>query len=706
MSVVKYKEALPLEELTLASWYTSGRTDLIHEFYMPCLSRAARYDRAVGYFSSSLYATVSIALSSFIEQGGRIRLVCSPHLSLGDIEAIRRGFSLRGKVQESLLADIRELTSNPRNVPAVKLLATMIGAGILDLRVAYRPGKIGIFHSKIGIFSKGAAAVGFEGSVNESYAGFSPDGNHESFAVFTSWSNEIDNERVVGLQGYFESLWKGLEPGLDVVGFPDLPRSELRTFANPEGLEAAIDHVRKTQGVDSSRSGRGTQVTLMKHQAEVLANWEDSDHRGIVQHATGAGKTITGLEAISRWICDGRTALVLVPSDILSAQWVREINTYLGGLNPQLLIVGGTQSNRGWHTDLSDFTRSAAYLGPRIVVATMQSASTPRFIDNVVPGDHLLMVADEVHRIGSARHQNILTIDAGGRLALSATPTRYGDPEGTATILEYFGDIVEPKFGIPDAIRSGRLVPYDYHVVEVQLTDDEQEAWDSLTKEIRRAYARLPEADGVKVAAPAFQLLLIRRARILKQASGKVNVARSTVAGRYQSGQRWLVYCDDGDQLAAVLDALRYEGIPAYEYWSGTESALPETLEFIARRGGVLVAIRCLDEGVDLPGLDHALILASSSNPREFIQRRGRVLRRVPGKFRATIFDALVIPSSASEGTADRIPILKTELRRASEFSRFAQNRASHYRLQGIASDLGLGDLAELANDFEEADGG
>ena len=673
---------------------------------MPCLTRAARYDRAVGYFSSSLYATVCVALSRFIDHGGRIRLVCSPHFSSGDVEAIRRGLSLRGRVQESLLAEIRELTSDPLNVPAVKLLATMIGAGILDLRVAYRPGKIGIFHSKIGIFSSDAAAVGFEGSANESFAGFSPEGNHESFAVFSTWSNEIDSERVVSLQAYFESLWNGLEPGLEVVDLPELPRSELRTYANPEGLGAAVEQVRKSQVAGSSRPQRKSQVSLMKHQAETLANWEDASHRGVVQHATGAGKTITGLEAIRRWISGGRAALVLVPSDILSSQWVREINSYLTDLNPQLLFVGGTQSSRDWHTDLSDFTRSAVYLGPRIVVATMQSASTARFINNVVPGDHLLMVADEVHRIGSARHQNILTIDAGGRLALSATPARYGDPEGTATIFGYFGDIVEPKFGIPDAIRAGRLVPYDYHVVEVQLTDDEQEAWDSLTREISRAYARLPEADGAKVAAPAFQLLLIRRARILKQASGKVAAARSTVAARYQPGQRWLVYCDDGNQLAAVLEALRNEGIPAYEYWSGTESALPETLDFIARRGGVLVAIRCLDEGVDLPGLDHALILASSSNPREFIQRRGRVLRRAPGKFRATIFDTLVIPSPASQGNADRIPILKTELRRASEFSRFAQNRASHYRLQGIASDLGLGDLAELADDFEEVDGG
>ena len=672
---------------------------------MPCLSRATRYDRAVGFFSSSLYAVVSVALSQFIERGGKIRMVCSPHFSDSDIEAIEKGLSLRSQVQESLLSEVRRLASDPANVPAVELLATMIGAGILDLKIAYRPGKTGIFHSKIGIFSSGAAAIGFEGSVNESHAAFSEDGNHESFAVFTTWSNEVDKERVVGLQAYFDSLWAGREPRLEVVDFPELPRSELRIYANREGLEAAVENVRASQTATRVGSRRAPRVTLMRHQAEALANWEDAAHRGVVQHATGAGKTITGLEAIGRWIRSGRPALVLVPSDLLVSQWRREISAYLGDLDPELLVVGGAASSRGWEADLPDFTRRAAYLGPRIVVATMQSAATPRFIDGVVPGDHLLMLADEVHRIGSPRHRNILGIDAGGRMALSATPTRYGDPEGTAAIFEYFGEVVEPTFGIPDAIRVGRLVPYDYHVVQVQLTDEEQERWDKLTREVSRAYASLPEADGAKISGPAYQSLLIRRARILKKATEKVAAARATVAEHYQSGQRWLVYCDDSDQLGAVLHGLQEAGLPAFEYWSGTESALPETLEYIARNGGVLVAIRCLDEGVDLPALDRAMILASSSNPREFIQRRGRVLRRAPGKHRAVIYDAIVIPSTIPEGTPDRMPILRTELRRASEFSRYSQNRAAHYRLQEIASDAGLDGAWNLAADFEEFDG-
>ena len=695
-------ETPTLESLHLEPWYTSGRANLIRDFYVPCLSRASQYDRAVGFFSSSLYAAVSVALSQFIERGGRIRLVCSPHLSQNDIEAIERGLSLREQIEANLLAEVRSLANDPANIPAVELLATMIGARILDIRVAYRPRKLGIFHSKIGIFATQTAAIGFEGSINESYTGFSEDGNHESFAVFTTWRNDVDNERVAGLRAYFESLWSGQEPRLEVVEFPELPRNELRSYANPGGIEAAVERVRSARVVDRRGLRRTARVSLMSHQTEALANWEDAEHRGIVQHATGAGKTLTGLEAIRRWIYVGRPALVLVPSDLLLSQWTHEIKVHLADINPQLLLVGGSRGSRDWHLVLADFTRAARYLGPRIVVATIQSASTEKFLSSVVAGEHLLVVADEVHRTGSPRHQNIFSVDAGARLGLSATPTRYGDPEGTSAILQYFGEVVQPTFGIPDAIRVGRLVPYDYHVVDVGLTDEEQERWDKLTTQVIRAYARLPETDGVKTPVGTYRALLIRRARILKQATAKVEAARRTVTCRYRSGQRWLVYCDDGTQLRAVLEALRGEGLPVFEYWSGTDSSLPETLAFITRSGGVLVAIRCLDEGVDLPSLDHALILASSSNPREFIQRRGRVLRRAPGKFRAIIYDAMVVPSTIAGPTADRLPILRTELRRASEFSRYAQNRSSHHRLRQMASELGLGALNGFGEDFEE----
>ena len=427
---------------------------------------------------------------------------------------------------------------------------------------------------------------------------------------------------------------------------------------------------------------------------------------GIVKHATGSGKTLTALEAVGRWIKSGRPALLLVPSDLLSAQWVQEIKSFLGAIDPNLLIVGGGRASPDWEADLSDFTRDAVDFGPRIVIATMQSAANRRFIARVADGGHLLMVADEVHRLGSRYHREALRICAGGRLALSATPKRYGDPEGTSVILSYFGEVLEPVFEISDAIRVGRLVPYDYHIVEVELAGSEQERWDALSDEIRRAYARLPEVDGVKVQSERLKMLLIRRARILKQAQAKVDAAERLVTKEYRKGDRWLIYCDDGAQLRGVVSALQDRGVGAIEYWTGSAGAREEGLEYFKRHGGVLVAIRCLDEGVDIPSLDHALILASSSNPREFIQRRGRVLRRAPGKVHATIYDAVVVPASMKEEGNDRMPILKAEFKRVAEFARHAQNQATSYELRRIASRLGLDDPSDFAAQFEEEEDG
>ena len=486
------------------------------------------------------------------------------------------------------------------------------------------------------------------------------------------------------------------------LSFPSFPGISCALHENPEGVGAAIERVRSESSRWSGDRSSPPRVSLMKHQSEAIASWEGRwVSWGPFSMPRVRARQSPPLKPLGAGFATASQRWFWSPAIYWSNNgWGRSAPTSVIWIQTFLLWVEVSEWRVG-RRDVSDFTRSAEYLGPRIVVSTMQSAATPRFVDRVVPGEHLLVVADEVHRIGSPRHRKIMTIDAGGRLALSATPQRYGDPEGTAAIFAYFGEVIEPVFGIPEAIRAGRLVRYDYHVLDVELSDEEQERWDTLTSEVNRVYARLGEVDGVKLPSNQYRMLLIQRARVLKQAAGKVDLARRTLTQHYKDGQRWLVYCDDRNQLAAVRSTLLRESIPTYEYWSGTESALPETLDFIARNGGVLVAIRCLDEGVDVPALDHALILASSSNPREFIQRRGRVLRRAPGKHRAEIYDAMVVPCTIP-GATDRMPIVRTELRRAGEFARYAQNRASHFRLQSIASELGLGTVADLAIDFEE----
>lgn len=191
-------------DIELKPWYTSSRTDIINEFYIPCLRTANKYDRAVGFFSSTIYAIVGVALADFVERGGKMRLICSPKLTEEDIAAITRGLELRECIDRSLILDIRNLLKSPIGNVGVELLATLLASQALDLKIAYRPDHAGIFHSKIGVFeSVDGSRIAFVGSANETAAAILSSRNHESFAVFTSWSSEDDIERIKQVSDYF-----------------------------------------------------------------------------------------------------------------------------------------------------------------------------------------------------------------------------------------------------------------------------------------------------------------------------------------------------------------------------------------------------------------------------------------------------------------------------------------------------------------------
>jgi superfamily II DNA or RNA helicase len=283
-----------------------------------------------------------------------------------------------------------------------------------------------------------------------------------------------------------------------------------------------------------------------------------------------------------------------------------------------------------------------------------------------------------------------LEIDAGARLGLSATPKRFGDPEGTQRMFDYFGPIVEPRITLADAVRADRLVPYEYFPHPIHLTASEAEEWKIQTHAIKQEIARQKaDSEGRKVLSERAKMLLIRRSRIAKKAAAKVNLAARVLKENFEKGQSWLVYCEDSDQLAQVLQALNDDGLSAVEYHSNMTGDREATMKWFRSFGGILVSIRCLDEGVDIPAVSHALILASSQNPRQFIQRRGRVLRKAPGKALAVIHDAIVVPVDPEEDN-EQLGLLRAELLRSVEFADNALNRMAGAELRDIAMRMGI----------------
>jgi superfamily II DNA or RNA helicase len=649
--------------------YSSSGSSLLNEFYIPALSNAIAYDRATGYFSSAVLALAPVAFSEFATRGGRMRLLCSPHLNEADAEAVlslaqsHRPTSL--EVAATSLAELKHGTD--LEARAVACLRALIDAGVLEVRFV-TSGRSGLFHDKLGIFTDAfGSKVSFIGSANETAAAWSGFANHEQIEAFRSWRGDADERRCVRHEDQFDETWQGLRRGLIVTSSADAA-TVIRSVVPSESLEEIVASLREAVARVELQPDA---IQLRDYQAEVLNSWIQEDHRGVVAFATGGGKTRTALEAVRRWTASGRPALIMVPSELLHQQWADEIVTHLG--KAVLLQAGAGYSREGWSRRLSDYTRDDNTLGQRIVLATYQTAATNRFLELVRDGTHLLVVGDEVHRVGAQDTRRILQeIDAGGRLGLSATPERFGDPVGTSAINDYFGKILQPVFTLRDALDARVLVPYDYDVVTCPLTEDEEEQWQALTARIAQEVAR----NNGDITDFALHLLR-QRARIAKRAAGKAPIAHRILSQHYRPGDRWLIYCNDLDHLREVQRDLEGLGLDLLEYHSQDAGDHDATLSFFTNRGGVLLAIKCLDEGIDIPLINRALILASSTNPREYVQRRGRVLRRTAGKYSAAIFDVIV---TGSDGKA----IMPSEVVRAMEFARDSRNVAPSLYLEDL----------------------
>ena len=685
-----------LSELTLKTSYHRGEDDIARDFYLPCMRRATRYDRAVGFFRSTAYAVAWPALRDFVQRGAQMRILCSHVLAEADITALEEGYSGRAnsRVAARLAEEVRSLLQDPVLRGPARVLAALVARGTIDLKVAVMSHAAGaaekrIFHDKLGIFhdAEGDAVV-FKGSMNETWSGLSSDGNLESIDVAATWLGQRDLDRARREMAYLEDMWADTYPGLIVRDFPDVARNELVSQAAAD-WEADLERLLEGAG-DAAPAASADPFgrTLRPHQAAALASWKANGRRGVLEHATGSGKTFTAITAILESLRAGEVPLIVVPDNTLFEQWHQEIEAVTAGLGPRILRCGAGHS--AWREDslLRPWTEAAGE--PRIILATLPTASKESFAASFRGGDHILLVIDEAHRAGSHKFRQVLDLPAGPRLGLSATPRRAGDPSGTAVLLDALGGILEPRYLLEDAIRDGVLSKYFYRAHTTRLSMAEAENWRDFSTRIGRLYAQLKKDGTRDDLRGRIRMLLIQRADILKGAAGKVELAANVLHEHFVRGQRWIVYCDDSDQLRQVVQRLTNDSLEVLEYHSQMAGDRRETLRWLERVGGIVVAIKCLDEGVDIPAVSHALILASSKNPREYIQRRGRVLRRHSHKALAYIHDAVVLPPDGFRESGAPDPIVAGELARGIQFSRNAENPAAATDLERIAIDWGL----------------
>lgn len=654
--------------------YSTSKNNLVSEFYEPALSRAMRYDRSSGYFSSALMSLIPLGFADFVSRGGKVRLICSPQLTQADFEAVLK---VGEKVDdlETMLSNLRGLVSSddPDKALIARVFSSLLASGVLEMRIAVT-NLSGIFHDKVGIFEDlNGDYISFIGSANETAAAWSGFVNHENLEVFNSTVRD-DTRRVIKHVSYFEDLWANRDDTVKTLDVRTVER-EIFQIAPPEQLKDILLRIRKTpRRSDESEDREIPQIPLRDYQTKVLENWEAAGNKGVITFATGAGKTITCLEAISRWSEDGRPSLVLVPSEYLLRQWSDEISKWI----PQagLLLVGGRGNGPAkWGPYLEAFSKHSAASSPRIILSTYASARSESFKKKFKIGKHVLLAADEVHTFGSVENRALADwLEVGASLGMSATPERKWDAEGTSAILDYFGEKLEPAFTLEDALAADYLSVYDYYFERCYLTPSEDAEWEEVTQRFVRAWIMAGKKMTKKVTD-----ILIERSRISKAALNKTSITVEILEKNFNRDDRWLVYCESISHLNEVSGAIRERAIPGLqilEYHSKNSDEHVEAIKFLSKTGGVMLAVKCLDEGVDLPRVNKAIIMASSTNPREYIQRRGRVLRKHPEKSSAQIYDLLTFRAVGD------VPTTCGEVERALLFSKSARNVASSLELE------------------------
>lgn len=681
-----------LDSLDIRDGYNTTYDDLLNDFYIPCLQNSISYKRRAGYFNSGLIAIAPLAFASFVKNGGRMQLICNPSLKESDYEAIldSEGIFLKGRnsAYEDLLA-IHHSDSLGNSL--VNALSSLISSKIIDLKILVKTNQRGIFHDKLGIFSDGTNEISFAGGANETAAAWLKDYNHENFEAFCSWKDESEIRRISRHKTEFELMWNVAPVGFQFVSPTDV-RDLVYKVSPPGEPEISLEQIRKEI---QSRSKKKIKIfttnkilkSLQEHQLSAVSNWKHAGNRGIICFATGGGKTLTAISIIREHIKQNNPVLVLVPSILLQKQWQEELELEIE--NPNIILFGGGFSALRRESILREVSSS----GHNIILCTYKTATSKSFLRSIQMPANLLVVADEVHTSGQPEFKKFLDIDFDGpRLGLSATPERYGDVAGTQRIFDYFGEKIKPEFTIFDAIKAGRLVPYEYEFVLASLTNLEFDEWLALTKRIGMASAISNTTKDSKVVERLLQL----RSDISKSAENKIPMVGKILRENFKKGDRWLVYCNNKNQLNQVKATILNTEFRVYDYHIAMPGEKNETLQSFSSNGGVMLAINCLDEGIDIPQINKAIIIASSTNPRQYVQRRGRVLRKANDKYSAKIWDVLVTSPSG-----DLITI--SEAKRALIFANTSESILTKIKLQSIITSSGMSDaIDELERENED----
>lgn len=714
-------------DLNLLKHYKTYKHNIVKEFYTPVLQESVLYQRSVGFFSSTALIELTKGIAGIVKNGGKIQFIVSPYLSEEDVEAIQKGYEKKKIIEQALLREYKE-PENYFQEERLNLLSHLIENGNLEIKVAFTPPNKsnGMYHEKVGIVTDAEGnKIVFTGSLNETINAFY--NNYESIVVFTSW--EESRQYAEEMQNDFDTLWNNEDTDLEIIEFPEVVKEKIKLNQKPKinydiDEEEMVEESPVQKGVPRMPPG----FDLRDYQKDAIEKWEENNYCGIFDMATGTGKTYTGLGAVTKlYEAKKRLAIIIVcPYQHLVEQWVEDIELF--NLLPTIGYSSSKQKNwkKRLEDDILDF--SIGVIDCFCFVTTNATYSS-KFVCEQMKylGKDTLLIVDEAHNFGSPNLRNKLYLNVEYRLALSATLDRHGDEEGTDCLKTYFGEKCI-QYDLKRAIKEGKLTPYYYYPVVVYLDEDEMEQYRDISYRVSKECHK-DKHGNLKITDKGKRLLL-QRARIVAGAKSKL-VELKKLMQNYKNDTHILVYCgatrvqtfeydqsehdEEGErQIVAVSKILGNELGMKVTHFTSNESA--EEREVIKRRFAsadpyqAIVAIKCLDEGVNIPSIKTAFILASTTNPKEYIQRRGRVLRLASNKPYAVIYDfvTLVRPLEevnpySTDYNCERA-LAKRELARIKEFGEIALNsRDSDELINDLecAYELSIDELEDIDDGSE-----
>lgn len=683
-------------ELTIKDLYVTDSDDIPEEFYGIALPKTVLYKRAAGFFSSSALATLGRGLKQFYYNGGNMRLIVSPLFSKEDYEAIELGYKAQEDIAAQRIVEMFNI-DEIKDDDGANILSWLIFEKRLDIRVVVKKenNKKAIFHDKFSVLiDEEGNRITFRGSMNESETAMVD--NYESIEVDCSWETE-GLRRAIQREKQFDAIWDDDSNKWSTIPIPDAVKESLVQIRRPikadtyEYVENSPQLVCESETVYMpSRPAIPKWLELRKYQKNAIAAWVKNNNRGIFQMATGTGKTKTSLAAVTK-ILDVYYSnqvkcglVVVVPYVVLLEQWLEDLKEF------QISAIACYESKNKWLPRVEENIRlfNENVRDKLFLITTTKTLISTDFQRCIatIKGDYIFL-ADEMHHLTSDMMRQSLPQNAKYRLGLSATlMTKYNSAK-MEELKAYFGGIIY-EYSMKEAIETDCLTRYFYYPIYVELTDEEKSDYYEVSKKISKAMMLagndLDDDDNIPLKA-----LLSQRGRILASASNKL-IKLKEMAPQFKDKANLIIYCGDKiesnvkyiDKVYEIVN--NEEGIISAKF---TAEENPQQRRDILDLFGkkviqALIAIRCLDEGVDIPQLETAIIMSSGTNPKEFIQRRGRILRKAAGKQYSYIYDFIVIPSLSIQDVSALTPdekemelkVISREFERVQEFANLAEN--------------------------------